>query len=185
MSGKFHKSWGEFGGFKHPNAIRYEAASMISWGAHCNFGDQLHPSGEMDMATYKNIGQAFMYVEKIEAYGIGGMPVAKLAVWRSFNQKADEGLTKMLLESQVNFDVANGVDDLTKFDLIIIPNAPCLNKINAHRVNKFVTKGGSLIVLGDGALDKKGGKILVVVPRFNCHTGIVFEYSFSLARIPT
>ena len=26
MTGKFHKSWGEFGGFKHPNALRYEVA---------------------------------------------------------------------------------------------------------------------------------------------------------------
>ena len=77
MSGKFHTAWGEFGGFKHPNAIRYEAASMIAWGANCNFGDQLHPGGEMDMATYENIGEAYAYVETVEEYGIGGIPVAK------------------------------------------------------------------------------------------------------------
>jgi hypothetical protein len=53
MSGKFHTAWGEFGGFKHPNAMKYEAAAMISLGARCNFGDQLHPYGEMDMATYR------------------------------------------------------------------------------------------------------------------------------------
>ncbi|PIE34415.1 beta-galactosidase, partial [candidate division KSB3 bacterium] len=43
MSGKFHTTWGEFGGFKHPDAIRYEAASMLAFGAGCSFGDQLHP----------------------------------------------------------------------------------------------------------------------------------------------
>ncbi len=26
MSGKFHTAWGEFGGFKHPDALQYEAA---------------------------------------------------------------------------------------------------------------------------------------------------------------
>ena len=57
MSGKFHTSWGEFGGFKSPEAIRFEAASMIAFGARCNFGDQLHPSGRMDESTYRNIGQ--------------------------------------------------------------------------------------------------------------------------------
>jgi len=56
MSGKFHTSWGEFGGFKHPDAIRYEAAAMVAFGAACNFGDQLHPLGEMDLDTYRNIG---------------------------------------------------------------------------------------------------------------------------------
>ena len=69
MSGKFHTSWGEFGGFKHPDALRFEAASMIAYGAACNFGDQLHPSGEMDLDTYRNIGAAFAYVERIEEYG--------------------------------------------------------------------------------------------------------------------
>lgn len=33
MSGKFHTAWGEFGGFKHPDALKYEAASMSSFGA--------------------------------------------------------------------------------------------------------------------------------------------------------
>ena len=59
MSGKFHKSWGEFGGFKSKEAIWYEAAAMVSFGASVNFGDQLHPSGEMEMATYENIGYAY------------------------------------------------------------------------------------------------------------------------------
>ena len=29
MTGKFHLSWGEFGGFKHPNALRYEVALSL------------------------------------------------------------------------------------------------------------------------------------------------------------
>ena len=30
MTGKFHRTWGEFGGFKHPNALRYEWAAMLA-----------------------------------------------------------------------------------------------------------------------------------------------------------
>lgn len=161
MSGKFHTSWGEFGGFKHPNAIKYEAASMISWGANCNFGDQLHPSGEMDMATYQNIGEAYSYVEKIEEYGIGGIPVARTAIWRSFDQVHDEGLARMLLECHVNFDIANGVKDLNEFDVVLIPGIACLSESDAHRINEFVKNGGGLIVLGEGALDKKREKVIL------------------------
>ena len=36
MTGKFHMSWGEFGGFKHPNALRYETALDIANGAACS-----------------------------------------------------------------------------------------------------------------------------------------------------
>ena len=37
MSGKFHTAWGEFGGFKHPDAIRFEAACMVAFGASIPF----------------------------------------------------------------------------------------------------------------------------------------------------
>ena len=86
MSGKFHTEWGEFGGFKHPEALKYEAATMVAFGANCNFGDQLHPNGLMDMSTYENIGYAFNYVKEIEAYGKRGKPFSRLGLWRSFNK---------------------------------------------------------------------------------------------------
>lgn len=96
MSGKFHTMWGEFGGFKHPDAIRYEAAAMIAHGVACNFGDQLHPCGEMDLETYRNIGHAYTYVEQIEAFGIGGKPASRLGVWLSGTPADDEGVSSML-----------------------------------------------------------------------------------------
>ncbi len=58
MTGKFHTTWGEFGGYKHPNALRYEAGLSIANGAKCSIGDQLHPEGLMDKATYELIGAA-------------------------------------------------------------------------------------------------------------------------------
>jgi hypothetical protein len=156
MSGKFHKAWGEFGGFKSRNALKYEAASMISWGANCNFGDQLHPCGEMDMDTYKNIGEAYNYVEKIEDYGVGGLPAARVGIWRSFSPGHDEGVTRMLLESHINFNVANiGDPALSPFDVIIIPGTPCISVQDAKRLKQYVKDGGSLLVIGDGALDGK------------------------------
>ena len=62
MSGKFHTEWGEFGGFKHPDALKYEAASMVAFGANCNFGDQLHPNCIVD-ESIQNIGYAFNYIK--------------------------------------------------------------------------------------------------------------------------
>jgi len=63
MTGKFHTTWGEFGGFKHPNALRYECAAMLAQGSKCSIGDQLHPSGKMDESTYEIIGKAYAEVE--------------------------------------------------------------------------------------------------------------------------
>ena len=81
MTGKFHKSWGEFGGFKHPNALRYETALSVANGAACSVGDQLHPYGKMDLASYELIGAGYSEIAKKEEYLIGAENVAEIAVF--------------------------------------------------------------------------------------------------------
>lgn len=68
MTGKFHTSWGEFGGYKHVNALRYECSAMLAYGAKCSIGDQLHPSGKMDLSTYNLIGAAYAEVKAKEPW---------------------------------------------------------------------------------------------------------------------
>ncbi len=163
MSGKFHTSWGEFGGFKHPDALRFEAAAMLAFGAACNFGDQLHPSGAMDMATYANIGHAFAYVEQIEAYCLNAIPVANLGLWFSYSQADDEGTALMLLETQTDFRVVDPAQPLTDYAAIILPGASCLNADEAARLNAYVAAGGSLLVIGESALDESHTRFLLDV----------------------
>lgn len=160
MSGKFHKAWGEFGGFKHSDAIKYEAAAMISFGAACNFGDQLHPSGLMDMETYKNIGEAYKYVEKIEKYGIGGIPVSKLGIWLSLDQKADYGLVNMLLETHNDFVIADE-NNLQSLKLLLIPSKAQLNDKQAAMITKWTNNGGKIIAFGKGIMDSTQTKFLL------------------------
>lgn len=160
MSGKFHKAWGEFGGFKDASAIKYEAAAMIANGAACNFGDQLHPSGEMDLETYRNIGEAYQYVEKIEQFGLGGVPVSRLGLWLSLNPAADYGLANMLLETHDDFVIANE-NNLDQLNLLIIPSKTELTNEQATKINEWVKKGGKLIVFGKGAMDQKSKKFIL------------------------
>ena len=154
MSGKFHTSWGEFGGFKHKDAIMYEAAAMVAFGASPNFGDQLHPSGEMDMGTYTNIGYAFDYVEKIESYGVGAGHFASLGVWMTLDSKADEGLTRMLLENQYNFEVVNNKKDWGYLKTIIVPSAAInLKPEDIKRLRQFKERGGTIVAMGKALLN--------------------------------
>ena len=180
MSGKFHKSWGEFGGFKHSDAIKYEAAAMISNGAACNFGDQLHPSGQLDIETYRNIGKAYEYVEKIEKYGLGGMPVSKLGMWLTLNDKADHGVVNMLLETHNDFIVANE-QNLNQLELLIIPSQQCLTDNQAQKINDWVKRGGKLIVFGEGALDKTGKKFILDIGADYLGTS-AFNFDFTVVK---
>jgi len=161
MSGKFHTAWGEFGGFKHPDALRYEAASMIAWGARCSIGDQLHPGGEMDLETYRNIGKAYDYARRIEPYGLNGRSAASLGLWLCGQEPHDQGVATMLLEGQIDFEVVDSGADLGHYDVITLPGAPCLTPENADRLNAYVRKGGGLVVVGEAALDASRSRFLL------------------------
>jgi len=162
MSGKFHKSWGEFGGFKAADAIKYEAAAMISNGAACNFGDQLHPCGQMDMSTYRNIGEAYSYVERIEEYGPGGVPYSKLGVWLTLNDEADRGTVNMLLEMHYDF-VPVSEKNLDRVNTLILPSEPCLRNAQAALISAWVKRGGKLLVFENGALNQEKTRFLLDV----------------------
>ena len=162
MSGKFHTSWGEFGGFKHRDALWFEAAAMVSYGASVSFGDQVHPDGEMELATYENVGHAQAYVEQIAEYGLSPdtRGYATLGLWLSGSNADDQGVANMLLE-QTDFDVVGADTRLTEFETVILPGARCLDLSAAAKLAAFVDGGGKLLVLGESALDAAGERFLL------------------------
>lgn len=152
MTGKFHTMWGEFGGFKIPDALKYECASMLAFGAGCSVGDQLHPVGEMDMGTYKNIGYAYKYVREIEEYCFDTTETTKLGIMLSGNHKSDEGLVKMLLEKQLDFDIVLPREDFSRFQTIILPDCVRVGKETGAKLNSFIEEGKSLLLTGTSGL---------------------------------
>lgn len=165
MTGKFHQSWGEFGGFKHPNALRYEAALSAANGAKCSIGDQLHPTGEMDMATYKLIGLAYKELEEKEEWLDQVTPVADVA-FLSFeaytgafgtgqvgkNTKTDAGVTRMLLEGKYLFNVIDAESDFEDYKVIILPDAERITAALKKKLDAFLAKGGKLLASGKSGL---------------------------------
>lgn len=164
MTGKFHRSWGEFGGYKTPEALRFECASMVANGARCSVGDQLHPYGRMDPATYQNIGYAYSYVEQIEEYCFDTQETAKLGVLVSKDAAANEAMAKLLLDSHVDFDVVHGNGDLERFDTIIIPDGYRLSNEMGAAFDAYVMQGGKVLILGGGGLKEEADQFAFTVP---------------------
>ena len=119
MTGKFHLAWGEFGGFKCKEALKFEVSAMALYGVACSIGDHCHPDGEMEMQTYENIGYAYEYLKKIEPYCYGGENTARVGVMLSKDTAANNGVAKILLENQIDFDVVQG--DPQRYELVIVP----------------------------------------------------------------
>jgi len=167
MTGKFHLSWGEFGGFKHPNALRYEAALSLANGAKISVGDQMHPYGFLDDATYELIGKAFEYAESVEEYCVNVKSVADIGViavegytnGAERHSKSDTGACRMLLEGKYLYDILDSECDFSKYKLLILPDKIEIKGILGDKIKKFVADGGKVLCSGTSGLDESGNLV--------------------------
>lgn len=152
MTGKFHTEWGEFGGYKNPEALRYEVLLMAMYGAKCSIGDQMPPNSVMDMETYRGIGYAYRALEKIEPWVYPAQSTAKLGVYLSGNSSSDEGLHRMLLEGHIDFEIVVPGDDLHAFSALVLPDCVALTREESARIRDFIANGGSVVFSGVSAI---------------------------------
>ncbi len=158
MTGKFHLDWGEFGGFKTKEALKYEVASMALYGAGVSVGDHMHPDGEMEMATYQNIGYAFRYLAKISPYAYNGVSTAKVGIYSSVNYDENAGLSNILLENQIDYDIIFN-NNLEPFDMVIVPSDCKFDETAEKNILEYVQKGGKLLFMGNSLI--KDNKFVV------------------------
>jgi hypothetical protein len=152
MTGKFHTTWGEFGGYKTSTALEYECAQMVAFGARSSIGDQLHPNGRMDSDTYERIAPAYKRIEQIESYLPGATPVSEIAILSAeahhqnrYIEGIDAGASRILLETQQMFDIIDWEADLSQYKLLILPDVIRLNEEKAERLQTFIQNGGKII----------------------------------------
>lgn len=167
MTGKFHTTWGEFGGFKHPNALRYEEALCVANGAKCSIGDQMHPDGFMDEATYALIGAAYAEVEAKEPWLDNVSAVADIAILSEEaianyyatgrithhgGADADAGAVRVMLEGKYLFDVVDTEECLDKYKLLILPDKIRVDEKLTAKIRAFIDKGGRILATGESGL---------------------------------
>lgn len=181
MTGKFHTTWGEFGGFKHPNALRYESALNLANGAKICVGDQMHPQGMLDEVTYALIGEAYKEVEEKEPWCDDVENVADVGLLseeciesgdseadNDFVGKADAGAVRMLLEGKYLFDVIDLEEDFNKYKVIILPDVITLDDILEKKLKDYINRGGKILATGNSCLDKQS-------QNFAIDMGITYE----------
>ena len=165
MTGKFHLSWGEFGGFKHPNALRYECAAMNAYGAKCSIGDQLHPDGHLDVSTYELIGASYSEVAAREPWCKNSVAVADIAILSSeaengrddANSAADTGAIRILLEGHQLFTLIDRQVEFGSYKLLILPDNIAVDDELKVLLDAYLAQGGKLLISGRSGLFKPEG----------------------------
>ncbi|MBQ7095735.1 MAG: beta-galactosidase trimerization domain-containing protein [Clostridia bacterium] len=184
MTGKFHKSWGEFGGFKHPNALRYEVALSAANGAKCSVGDQLAPNGLMDEATYHLIAAGYAPLEEREPWLKNAENVADIAIITNeairayYNSEAedpaqptgsDNGISRILLENQYLFNIIDLDVDFTAYKLLILPDNILLDDALTEKIKAYMEQGGKVLAsFKSGMKTDESGFALDIGAKYEC-----------------
>jgi hypothetical protein len=167
MTGRFHKSWADFGGLKPQAALMYECCQMLAHGARCSVGDQLHPRGTFDAGVYDLIGSVYKHVEACEPWCDGAKPLTDIAVLRApeagYHSKpgnAYEGAVRALTQLGHQFDFIALNSSFAAYKTIIVPEAVTVTPELAVRLKAFAGKGASVLLAGQAGFDSEGKPVL-------------------------
>ncbi len=173
MTGRFHKSWGDFGGLKNQAALDYECLNFLANGAKVCVGDQLHPRGRLDGATYARIGKTYAKIEALEPWaketkGVADIGVISIAATNpdTATQKVppvDQGFTNMLLELHQQFDILDTESELAQYKVVIVPDDIRAVPAVVERVRKYVASGGALLLSHMSLFDREASRFAVDV----------------------
>ncbi len=164
MTGRFHKSWADFGGLKTRDQLDYECGTIVAAGAKICVGDQLHPNGRLDPAVYRLLAHSFGRIERLEPWLLDAVPVVEAAILGIGPAGAAgpgigahgpevEGAAQLFLESGIQFDIIEPSADFKRYPLLVLPDQVTLDNLLRSRLQTYLEQGGKLVLSGTAALD--------------------------------
>ena len=166
MTGRFHTSWGDFGGLRNRAALEFECFQGLAHGTTCSIGDQLHPRGRLSQAVYARIGEVYAEVERREPWCVDTQPLAEIGVATananlrlrdSGVAETDRGTLHVLEQLQHQFDYIDAGSDLSPYRLLIVPDDVPLDAEYAETLRAYLQAGGKLLLTGHAGLDSAQG----------------------------
>jgi hypothetical protein len=155
MTGKFHTSWGDFHSLKNEAALEFETSMMIALNAKCSIGDQLHPQGKLDDATYQLIGKTYQKIAQKEPWCENAKAVVEIGVLSTeeFGTPGQGGRTpgammgvvRILQEGAHQFDVIDSESSFERYKLIILPDEISVDAKLKDKLQAHLQAGGAVI----------------------------------------
>ena len=130
---------------------------------------QPYPSTEYHPDILKRMKRAFEYVKRYDDFLVNRRPLTYVGLLYSQNSRdfygkdepakyinALRGYYKVLSETHLptNVIIEEHLDhqSLNNFDVVVIPNAPCLSKTAIKILTDYVKSGGNIVVTGETSL---------------------------------
>jgi alpha-L-fucosidase len=172
MTGRFHKSWADFGGLKTREQLDYECGTIVSAGGAVSIGDQLDAGGVLDAAVYRTIGHSFEHIAELEPWLQGATRVSEVGILAgqrhegllNFAEFSDgvNGAAQVMLELGIQFDVVDPASfAVDRYQVIIIPDGFVPTDAALARIESARRAGAKIVLSGLTAFDEDAGEFLI------------------------
>jgi hypothetical protein len=162
MTGRFQQSWGDFGGYRPKEGMVFDCYYALAQSAVPSIGDHPHPRSFIEPMIYREIGEIYREIEKVEPWTLGAKQVTEIGVLFEKDYTVGSnpellhalgGATRMLSELKYQFDIVDDAMELSRFRLIILPDVVTLCPETAAKLETFIESGGKVISTGFSGLD--------------------------------
>ncbi len=155
MTGRFQGGWGDFGGLRPEPSLLFDCYQSLANGGACSIGDHLHPLGAPEPAVYAMIERVYRHLHSLDRWTQGAQALAEIAIvhprLRRFPSDYDRhifslmGAARMLSELKLQFDVSDGVGDLSGYQVLILPDDVVVDEELRGKLEAHLASGGVLI----------------------------------------
>ena len=162
MTGRFHASWGDFGGLRTPASLEYDCFHALANGLRPNIGSHFHPRGDINAAEFQLARQVYSAARKYEAWYDGAKPQTDIAIFfephweRMMASPAIDGATRMLAELKCQFDIVSEWEKIFNYKLLVLPDETVVSPETAELLRRFASGGGKIIASGRAGLNEQG-----------------------------
>jgi hypothetical protein len=176
MTGRFHTTWGDFGGLRNRAALEFECFQALAHGAICSIGDQLHPRGRREPAIYQRIGEVYAAVEEREPWCVETTPLPEVGVITTANpqleevliSEVDRGVLHALEQIKCQFQYIDSRSELSPYQVVILPDEVQVDAVLADKLRAYLKQGGKLLISHRSGLDEARGDF-VLAPEMGVH----------------
>ncbi len=170
QTGRFQGDWGDFGGIRALEALKFDCCHAISNAVVCGIGDHMHPRGKLDNAVYGIIGNIYAEIAQLEPWTSNVKAIAEIGVLipqkvigypvtnlEGINNPV-AGAVRMLTELKYQVDVVDWDMDFLKYKVLIMPDNVFISERHKDKLKQYIESGNSIISSGNSGLreDKVG-----------------------------
>ena len=172
MTGRFQKSWGDFGGVRTKPSVEYDCIYGIANGVPATIGDHFHPRGDLNREVMALDKAVYDDLQPLQPWIDGAEPVVEIANvmkcdypgygWAGGDRVQEKGLaveavkaaTRILCEEKMQFDNVTLASPWEKYSVLVLPDEVEVGGALAERLQAHLDRGGAILSTGWSGLDE-------------------------------